>query len=213
MPDTRSTCDASEYPNDMDSDLADEYNTIMDAAVAAKDKYTNLVAQARKMKSALAAKQVELEQATGRDRRSIIYFQNAADKLQTKFQAQSVKMQKLKRENEMLRRRNKQLLGNLETDRQKLRQMDRFKCEICPESVKNVVTRCGHGFCSDCLTTWLRPTGEADFWEHDLVIVELTTSPCPMCRTVVSEANDVWRLYLGADCNGQGIVQEDSEGE
>ena len=140
-------------------------------------------------------------------------LQHSVDKLQAKFQAQSVKMQKLKRDNEMLRRRNKQLVGDLETSHQKLRKIDHLKCEICLESFKNKITRCGHGFCSDCLTTWLRSTDGDDFRIHGVAIIEPITSSCPMCRTTINEKDDVWPLYLGADSNGQDIDGEDSGNE
>ena len=45
---------------------------------------------------------------------------------------------------------------------------------MCQDVEKNVVTKCGHRFCSNCLSTWLE-TCRRDHREKT----------CPECRTTV----------------------------
>lgn len=59
MPKTRSTFDASQCLEDVDGDIADEYNGILGVAVAARDKYTKLITLAWKLKQALVSKQAK----------------------------------------------------------------------------------------------------------------------------------------------------------
>ena len=56
MPKTRSIFDASQYLDDTDYDIVNEYNNVIDALVTARDKYSKLITRGRKMKSALIAK-------------------------------------------------------------------------------------------------------------------------------------------------------------
>lgn len=71
MPDARSTFDPSQCLDDVDAEVTEEYNEIIDAAVAAKDKY-KLYAIAREMKGALENKQAELKHATNSNRLNVI---------------------------------------------------------------------------------------------------------------------------------------------
>ena len=43
MPETRLTFDATQYLDDTDCDIVNEYNSGIDALVAAKDKYSKLM--------------------------------------------------------------------------------------------------------------------------------------------------------------------------
>jgi len=45
------------------------------------------------------------------------------------------------------------------TDKKKMLSLidPRFECSICLNCLKDpMLTRCGHRFCSECITTWLK---------------------------------------------------------
>ena len=54
---------------------------------------------------------------------------------------------------------------------------------VCLEDVRNVVARCGHDFCSSCLTTQLRLTGESSLSMAHLAPCQPAVALCPMCNT------------------------------
>ena len=166
------------------------------------------------MKSALVAKQAKLDQITGWHERELVYSEESADIARDKLRAQSRKLRKYKGENESLRRRNRQLAEDLRAVRRKEEQIKHLQCDICMESFKNVVTRCGDGYCTSCLTTWLRPGDDDDGGDSDSDS-DIMNAPsercCPMCRKHVKVEDDVWPIYLESDGTGLEVVCVDSD--
>jgi len=148
MPDTRLTFDPQHCLADVDSDRTDEFSALLDVATAAKDKFTGLQSSVRKLHNAVENKNLELERAA----RQHVAETNERDTkitgLEGRFKAQCQKVQKQKLQMERLRRRNKQLDDDVRTSNKKLERMQHLRCDVCLEDVKNVVTRCGHSFCS-----------------------------------------------------------------
>jgi len=113
MPETRSTFDASQCLEDVDGDIANEYNTILDAAVAARDKYAKLMTLAQKLKRALVSKQAEFNQHAGHYQHDVAYHRACAETARDTLRVVSARLRRYKRETESLRRRNKHLSEDL----------------------------------------------------------------------------------------------------
>ena len=214
MPETRSTFDATQYLDDTDCDIVNEYNSVIDALGAARDKYSKLMTRALKMKSALVAKQAELDQITRRHQRELAYSKDSADIARDKLRTQSGKLRKYKGESETLRRRNRQLAEDLRAVSRKVEQIKHLQCDICMDSFKNIVTRCGHGYCTSCLTTWLRPSDDDNRGDRDLDSMNTPLERCcPMCRKTIKAAEDVWPIYLESDGSRREVVCVESDSE
>ena len=213
MPDTRLTFDPQHCLDDVDSDITDEFNALLDAAAAAKDKFTGLQSLVRKLKNALENKNLELERVI----RQNVVETNQRDatirRLEGRFTTQCQKVQKQKQQMERLRRRNKQLDDDLRTSNKKLEQMQHLRCDVCLEDVKNVVTRCGHGFCSTCLTTHFRFNGRPGFGLADLPSSQRSTARCPTCRTMISDKGDVWPIHVGAATGKEEVGETGDESD
>ena len=200
MPDTRLTFDPQHCLPDVDTDITDEFNALLDAATAAKDKFTGLSSLVRKLKNALENKNLELERVARQHAADTHDRDTTITRLEGRFKVQCQTVQKQKQQMERLRRRGKQLDDDLRTSNKKLEQMQHLRCDVCQEDVKAVVTRCGHGFCKACLHTHFRVTGRSG-----LELADLTSTPfwmsrcrCPTCRAEICRKTDVWCIYLGA---------------
>ena len=104
----------------------------------------------------------------------------------------------------LLRRRNAQSAKDLEAAREELDQVDFLRCDICKDTIKHVVTRCGHGFCKDCLDEWVHQP-------VDLCTAQ-TQKSCPSCRQTLIES-EIRDVYLGSDTRtpanlgGEGMAE------
>jgi hypothetical protein len=109
-------------------------------------------------------------------------------------------MRKCRAANESLRETNKRLEEELGDAKRTLDNIKHLQCNICRDSFKSVVTRCGHGYCAECLSSWLqrqkngKNDGEDDGdLRHTTVTVaaEAAEEDCPVCRRVVRDQEDV----------------------
>ena len=66
MPATRASIDISQLLTGTDCDVANEYNSMLDAANDLERKHRSIMEQAQKLKSIVQAKQAEIEQTTAR---------------------------------------------------------------------------------------------------------------------------------------------------
>lgn len=242
MPNTQSTVDASGCLDELDVDIPLEFNTILDITKTVREKYSLLLACARKLESTLAAKQEELDEA----QTALIVKQTELNTIRIQLQGEVsiqteagakalVKLRsanrKLKRErgrsahlyrrNEHLMDQNRwaneqaKLLAPLSADlralQEELELVDHLRCEICVEKFKGAVTRCGHGFCSECLQTWMQCARE-DAGESDQR-GDRGRYTCPSCRSSLKANQDVWPIYLGDKDTATEIISIDSDGD
>jgi Zinc finger, C3HC4 type (RING finger) len=114
----------------------------------------------------------------------------------------------LRREKDEVKKHNKRLVEELDGARDQLQQMNHLICDICYDNVKSVVTRCGQGFCQDCLSTLFRHGEDDREWWDSLVLID--GANCPSCRHPLKQKADVWPIYVAADQNAQEV---DVDGE
>ncbi|RMZ81166.1 hypothetical protein DV737_g2633, partial [Chaetothyriales sp. CBS 132003] len=200
MRETRSTFGLSQHQIDVNMDINDEYNEFLDIATAASAQYAKVMDLAKTLQAALAAKQVELDQQASRYRQDVAYHKACAERARGKLQATSARLNKYKSETEALRQHNKHLSKDLKAATAKLEHVKHLCCDICMDSLKNVVTGCGHGYCSDCLSTWLRQRSNDDNNDEDNSdmdsLTEQMESNCPICRKVINANQDVWPIFV-----------------
>ena len=82
------------------------------------------------------------------------------------------------------RRRIGELQSKLKAQKDERKRMRHLICDICRVKVKGRVTKCGHGFCRDCLDTYFE---------------SLKKKECPACRQEIDKEEDVWPLYSDAN--------------
>lgn len=83
-------------------------------------------------------------------------------------------------------------------------------CDICMDSVKNLVTRCGRGCSADCLSTWSQvPEDGGDIHSTG----QLNMGDCPICGKIGRAGEDVWPVYLGGENHRPDVVVLDSDSE
>ncbi|KAJ9493385.1 hypothetical protein H2202_011137 [Exophiala xenobiotica] len=168
-------------------------------------KFSLVVSQARQLQTELLVHQTENDHLTTRHRRELSAYQKSAGVIRKQLRTQGHRLQKYKDANKLLRRRNQELATDLEAARNDLDQVDHLRCNICMDSIKNVMTKCGHGFCRPCLSRWLR----------DAPITSTLTGPgerCPVCRQVVKEG-DVQDIYLESDIRTDSVPEDDDATE
>ncbi|KIW86681.1 uncharacterized protein Z519_12736 [Cladophialophora bantiana CBS 173.52] len=200
---------ATHFLDDNEDDIVNEYNGILDSAVAIKHKCGTLTTRIQELKAALKAKQAELDQITLRRQRELLSYGESAKMAQDRLRAKGAKLRKCNREIKSLRRRNGHLAEDLEIASKDLARIKKhLHCDICADTFKNVVTRCGHSYCAECLATWLGGVNESDLdcptdqWKRG----------CPMCRRAL-RAEDIWPIFLGAEGSSIEVVCTDSDGE
>ncbi|ETN42301.1 uncharacterized protein HMPREF1541_04242 [Cyphellophora europaea CBS 101466] len=202
MPETRSTFDASQCLEDVDGDIANEYNTILDAAVAARDKYAKLMTLAQKLKRALVSKQAEFNQHAGHYQHDVAYHRACAETARDTLRV----VRRLSRSAAVTN-----IYPRICERPQKTKHLC---CNICMDNLKNVVTRCGHGYCTGCLATWLRPTNNDDAAsdESDMEsLAEQVEAPCPTCRRILNAEEDVWPIFMQNGGSIPEVVCVDSD--
>ncbi|KEF54295.1 uncharacterized protein A1O9_09461 [Exophiala aquamarina CBS 119918] len=192
----QSVFDASQLLHDGDCDIMDEYNTVVEGALDMRRKFASIVSQARRLKTELLAKQAEVDHLTTRHEQDLSDLQHSAEVTRHQLRTQGHTLRRCKEANKVLRSRNQELVGELETARKYLDQVDNLRCNICTVSIKNVVTKCGHGFCRPCLTEWLRTP----------------MNTCPICRQIVKRP-DIRSIYLDDDKRAAAVIEDDAATE
>ena len=114
---------------------------------------------------------------------------------QLKFAEKDSETKSLKRENAELRAKAKLLRLEVRAKTEQLQRMDHLICDICYDQEKYKVTRCGHGFCADCLSAWFDTSAEDYVLDREGLFV-VGEASCPACRKRLDPDYDVWRLYL-----------------
>ncbi|KAK5093223.1 hypothetical protein LTR70_004866 [Exophiala xenobiotica] len=119
---------------------------------------------------------------------------------QRKHDRQTADLTALKHEAANLRRQKKALTLEIKAKRHELERLAHLFCDICCDTEKSRVTKCGHGFCVDCLTKVFDDTdvtaGIPRLEIDGLAIVKVAT--CPMCRAELQMETDVWPIYLSS---------------
>lgn len=214
MAEARSTCDLSQYLTNVNKDVDNEYNGLRDIATAMKDRYAKVTDLAKTLQAELVAKQIELDQQSPRYRRDVAYHKVCAERACSKLQATCARLSWYKNKTEELRQRNKHLSKDLKAATAKLECARHICCDICMDSLKDVVTRCGHGYCSECLATWLkRPSDEGNGDDSDMdLLAEQMESNCPTCRRIINAKQDVWPIFIEHGGTSSEVVYvEDSD--
>lgn len=198
MPEARSTFDASLLLHDGDCDILHEYSTVVDGALDMRRKFALVVSHARQLQAELLAKQAEVDHLTAQHRQKLSEQQSSAEIARNQLRTQGHRLQKYRNANKVLRC----LAGDLETTRKDLDQVDYLRCNICTDSIKNAVTKCGHGFCRECLTEWLR-------WGS---VAGGPGKRCPVCRRIVREC-EIQDIYLEPDRTTSAVLEDDEATE
>lgn len=201
MANTRLTFDLDRCLDDHAFDIADDCQILTGAALSAKHKYDALRATAEELQHALESKQSEVERLQAEGDAGAQQLREAHAKLIARFQDKSVKAYKQTKQIQELKDRNRQLHEKVKHSERQRDKMQHLICEICREDVKSVVTRCGHGFCSSCM--------EGVFHTEPPLGVRLVC--CPLCRSHLFGATDVWPIYMAADETGQRTTDEGRE--
>ncbi|EXJ72777.1 uncharacterized protein A1O5_03924 [Cladophialophora psammophila CBS 110553] len=195
VPERQLDFDTTRFLDDSDYDIVKECNGILDSTIAIKQRCTALRTRIRELKMTLKAKQADLDRITVRRHQELLSYDESAKKAQDTLRTKGAKLRACKREIKLLRRRNEHLAEDLEAASEDLeRTKKHLQCDICTDAYKNVVTRCGHSYCAECLSTWIGKSNASDLncptgqWKGG----------CPMCRRALG-AEDVWPIFLEAE--------------
>ncbi|KAK5071430.1 hypothetical protein LTR24_010529 [Lithohypha guttulata] len=138
---------------DLDDDFDGEALDI--CLESTKQDVANLQESYRKCKNKVKQEIGRLRESRDKYRREYVrelaQRQKDKDSWLQKSAGQSSVIRDLKREKAVLSASNKQLRLELKAIKQRLDRMGHLICDICMEKEKCTVTKCGHGFCSDCL--------------------------------------------------------------
>ena len=200
MSEARSDFDTCPLLHEDDCDVTDEYDNVVESALDMRRKFSLIVAQARRLKNELQAKEAEIDRLSTRHRKELSHLQRGAEDLRKRVRAQGDRLQQNRETMRLLRRRNAQSAKDLEAVRKELDQVDFLRCDICKDTIKNVVTRCGHGFCKGCLDRWLRRLADST--------TDRAEKNCPICRRIVTES-ELRNIYLGADAATPCVLDDD----
>lgn len=188
MSTSRPKLDPSQCLND-DCHIENEYWAASDGISDMKMKFVRVLEQARQLKTEVIANRAEIDLLTTREQHQLLQSQESADTARNKIRQQADKLRKYKKENKFLRLANRKLIRDLFVAREDLEKANHLRCGICLTSFQNAVLPCGHGFCRECLTMWLRQPMD----------IHSTNEPgkghCPICRLSVSET-DVRTIFL-----------------
>jgi Ring finger domain len=215
MPDTRANFETDSWLNDATYDIDTVFNRGVDFWEEIREGQRKQQSALRKFSAALDSKKKELAQTVKDHKAHLVQLQSVNSDLVVKCKGQerrlrqrdsdqSHRLKYLRREKETLKRHNDELAADLEEARRQLDQVRHLRCDICLVTSKEVVTRCGHGFCKTCLNKWFgtnetqRAHGQQS--THGLIP---DGGLCPTCRHVIKEQEDVWPIYLAADSEGQ----------
>ena len=132
----------------------------------------------------------ELEETLLSGLAEIKKFREAAARYQRKVAFVNRRYCKMKAELEKATGENERLKAEVTAKGAKLKQAEGFKCGICLDNIKDCVTKCGHGFCKDCIGQY--------FQSAEDIIQRIGAAPCPLCRTAL-EPTQVWTVYLGGE--------------
>ena len=200
MSKARSNFDARPLLQDDDCDITDEYDNIVEGALDMRRKFSLIVSQARRLKNELLAKQAEIDRLNTQHQQELSHHQRSATDLRKRVHAQGDRLQQNRETMRLLRRRNGQSVKDLEAARTELDQVHFLRCDICKDTIKNVVTRCGHGFCRECLNGWLQRPADPH--------ADRAEKSCPHCRRIVIES-ELRDVYLGSDTRTPAVPEGD----
>ena len=136
-------------------DITDEYDNIVEGALYVRRKFSLIVNQIRRVKNELLTKQAEVDRLNTRHQKEPSHHQQSVKELHKRVQAQGDRLQQNRETMRLLRRCNAQSAKDLGAARKELDQVDLLRSDICKNTVKQIVTRCGHRFCKECLDGWL----------------------------------------------------------
>ena len=208
MPKAQPTFDASQYLNGDDCDIMAAYSGVVDSAYDLRRQFNSILVQGRQLKAELFAKEAELlakeaeiSDLKAQHQQELSRLQKFSEITRDKLRTQ---LRQSKGTNQLLRVRNRGLTNDLEAEREKLDKVDHLRCDICANSFKNSMLICGHGYCKECITEWLRQN-RADHPEDD------PENTCPLCRRIFKKS-DIRKLFLESD-NRTFAVLEGSDGQ
>ncbi|RVX68986.1 hypothetical protein B0A52_08053 [Exophiala mesophila] len=182
------TLNLDQFLNGDDCDILVEYNSVVDAALDMRRKFSSVLRQARQLKTTLQDKQAELEHERQR-----LNIREIGETNRNKLRQQSRRLRQCKDDNKSLRLRNRELANDLEVARKELERVDHLRCNICTVTFKNAILPCGHSACRECLGLWL---GQG--------------KGCPWCRGSF-EAGDIRDIYLGSSSETWDIPEDSSD--
>mmetsp|Transcript_60196 Transcript_60196/g.127512 ORF Transcript_60196/g.127512 Transcript_60196/m.127512 type:complete len:393 (+) Transcript_60196:131-1309(+) len=76
--------------------------------------------------------------------------------------------------------------------------MDEFVCKICQVHIVGnhpKLARCSHLFCGDCISTWFSTQPGSLTWAQRAQAKG--SVPCPVCKELLHEDNDLYRVWNG----------------
>jgi predicted RNase H-like nuclease (RuvC/YqgF family) len=155
--------------------------------------------RSRSRKKQEIAKLKELKERYERDYQHELY-QREKDKVswQRTFVDKDKETKTLKRETANLRAQVKQLRIELKAKTDQLQRMGHLICDICFDREKCQVTRCGHGFCTSCLSDWFDAAAEEAMLSGEGVSV-VGEASCPICRKKLHQTDDIWPTYMSEE--------------
>lgn len=180
---------------DLDDDFDGEALDI--CLESTKQDVANLQESYRKCKNKVKQEIGRLHESRDKYRRE--YLQELAqrqkdkDSWLQKSAGQSSVIKDLKLEKAVLSASNKQLRLELKAIKQRLDRMGHLICDICMEQEKCTVTKCGHGFCSDCLDE----------------VIHYAAVTCPTCQKELDQERDLWPIYLTEEWIGLYLRRAD----
>jgi len=182
------TLNLDHFLDDDDCDILVEYDSVVDAALDMRRKFSSVLRQARQLKTTLQDKQAELERERQR-----LNIREIGETNRNKLRQKSRRLRQCKDDNKSLRLRNRELANDLEVARKELERVDHLRCNICTVAFKNAILPCGHTACRECLGLWL---GQG--------------KGCPWCRRSF-EAGDIRDIYLGSSSETWDVPGDDSD--
>ena len=182
------TLNLDHFLDDDDCDILVEYDSVVDAALDMRRKFSSVLRQARQLKTTLQDKQAELERERQR-----LNIREIGETNRNKLRQKSRRLRQCKDDNKSLRLRNRELANDLEVARKELERVDHLRCNICTVAFKNAILPCGHTACRECLGLWL---GQG--------------KGCPWCRRSF-EAGDIRDIYLGSSSETWDVPEDDSD--
>lgn len=175
---------------------------------------------------AFSSKQTELNATRTQLHEEVSIQTAAATKALVRLRSANRMLKQERGRNADLGRRNKQLMdqvkwaneqakllatlsAELRALQEQLELVDHLRCEICVDRFKRAVTRCGHGYCNECLETWMHSqSGHADPTHQHEARRKYT---CPTCRSSLDANRDVWPIYLGDDDAATEVISLESD--
>ena len=169
---------------DDDCDITEEYDNIVESALDIRRQFSLLVTQARRLKKSCWPKK----------RRSTALTLGTNKGCRTSSFSPSTYARRCKRKVTDCSRTERQCGYCVAATRSlpktsklcRKNWVDFLRCDVCKDTIQNVVTKCGHRFCKRCLDRWLHQPAS--------LYTGRTEKSCPNCRRIIigSEIRDVY---------------------